>query len=91
MERGATRSPVSRACDGKGQREEIPSVRLYDLRHTAATLALQAGVPVQIVSRMLGHATVAFKARNRPSEGKMAPATGLEPVTRGLTVRCSTN
>jgi integrase len=36
------------------------SVRLYDLRHTAATLALLAGVPVKVVSEMLGHATISL-------------------------------
>jgi integrase len=34
--------------------------RLYDLRHTAATLALAAGVPPRVVSEMLGHASAAF-------------------------------
>lgn len=34
--------------------------RLYDLRHTAATLALCAGVPPKVVSEMLGHASAAF-------------------------------
>lgn len=38
----------------------LPSIRLYDLRHTAATLALAAGVPPKVVSEMLGHASVAF-------------------------------
>jgi integrase len=35
-------------------------IRLYDLRHTAATLALSAGVPPKVVSEMLGHASAAF-------------------------------
>jgi hypothetical protein len=35
-------------------------MRLYDLRHTAATLALAAGVSVKVVSEQLGHATSAF-------------------------------
>ncbi len=34
--------------------------RLYDLRHTAATLALAVGVPPKVVSEMLGHASAAF-------------------------------
>jgi integrase len=38
----------------------IPAVRLYDLRHTFATLALREGVPARIVSEQLGHAGVAF-------------------------------
>ena len=33
---------------------------LYDLRHTAATLALAAGVPAKVVSEQLGHASSAF-------------------------------
>lgn len=35
-------------------------MRLYDLRHTAATLALTAGVPAKVVSEQLGHASSAF-------------------------------
>jgi integrase len=34
--------------------------RLHDLRHTHATLALQAGVHPKVVSERLGHATVAM-------------------------------
>jgi integrase len=39
---------------------ELPRIRLYDLRHTAATLSLAAGIPVKVVSEMLGHASVAL-------------------------------
>ena len=35
----------------------LSSVRLYDLRHTHASLALAAGVPVHVVSKRLGHAS----------------------------------
>ncbi len=38
----------------------LPNVRLYDLRHTAATLALAAGVSPKVVSEQLGHASTAF-------------------------------
>jgi len=38
----------------------LPRVRLYDLRHTAATLALAAGVSPKVVSEQLGHANAAF-------------------------------
>jgi len=38
----------------------LPQIRLYDLRHTAATLALSAEVPVKVVSEMLGHSSVAL-------------------------------
>lgn len=33
----------------------LPPIRLYDLRHTHATLLLTAGVPVHVVSKRLGH------------------------------------
>jgi integrase len=35
-----------------------PRIRLHDLRHTHATLALAAGVHPKVVSEYLGHATV---------------------------------
>ena len=35
-------------------------IRLHDLRHTHATLALQAGVHPKIVSERLGHSSIAF-------------------------------
>lgn len=38
----------------------LPRIRLHDLRHTYATLALAAGVHPKVVSERLGHATVAF-------------------------------
>lgn len=38
----------------------LPLLRLYDLRHTAATIALAAGVSPKVVSEQLGHASTAF-------------------------------
>jgi integrase len=38
----------------------VPRKRLYDLRHSAATIALAAGVPPKVVSEQLGHASTAF-------------------------------
>lgn len=38
----------------------LPIIRLHDLRHTYATLALKAGVHPKVVSERLGHATVAI-------------------------------
>lgn len=42
------------------ERAGLPKIRLYDLRHTAATLAVAAGVPVKVVSEQLGHSNIAF-------------------------------
>ena len=42
------------------RRVDLPVIRLHDLRHTHATLLIDAGVPVKVVSEQLGHATAAF-------------------------------
>jgi len=36
----------------------VPRIRLYDLRHTSASLLLASGVHPKIVSERLGHASV---------------------------------
>jgi integrase len=38
----------------------IRPIRLYDLRHTSATLAVAAGVSVKVISEQLGHASISF-------------------------------
>jgi integrase len=38
----------------------VPRIRFHDLRHTHATLALQAGVHPKVVSERLGHASVSI-------------------------------
>jgi integrase len=38
----------------------VPRIRFHDLRHTHATLALQAGVPAKVISERLGHHTPEF-------------------------------
>ena len=35
-------------------------IRLYDLRHTAASLGVAAGVSVKVISEQLGHASISF-------------------------------
>ena len=41
-------------------RTDVGPLRLHDLRHTAATLSLAAGVPVQDVADMLGHSSASI-------------------------------
>jgi integrase len=38
----------------------VRSVRLYDLRHAAATFGIAAGVSVKVISDQLGHASISF-------------------------------
>ncbi|HEV2460788.1 MAG TPA: tyrosine-type recombinase/integrase, partial [Ktedonobacterales bacterium] len=42
------------------RRAGLPRFRFHDLRHTAASLLLARGVPVKVVSEMLGHASIAI-------------------------------
>lgn len=39
---------------------KLPAIRLHELRHSHATLALEAGVAPKVVSDRLGHATTSF-------------------------------
>jgi hypothetical protein len=40
----------------------MPPIRLHDLRHGAATLALAAGVDLRVVQDMLGHCSIVLTA-----------------------------
>jgi integrase len=39
------------------RRAGLPEIRLHDLRHSAATMALDAGVDIKVVQEQLGHST----------------------------------
>jgi integrase len=59
-ENGAALDPesVGRYFRQAVKKTMVPPIRLHDLRHTHATLALQAGVHPKVVSERLGHASV---------------------------------
>ncbi|WP_431932930.1 tyrosine-type recombinase/integrase [Nonomuraea jabiensis] len=40
----------------------LPPIRLHDLRHDAATLALAAHTDLKVVQAMLGHASIVLTA-----------------------------
>lgn len=54
----------------------VARIRLHDTRHTFATIALRAGVPIHIVSQYLGHSDIAITLRTYahaiPSDGRVA-------------------
>ena len=50
----------SRAFDRHIADADLPRIRLHDLRHTWATLALGGGVHPKVVSERLGHAAIAI-------------------------------
>jgi integrase len=49
---------VSRSFGARYRRAGLSPIRLHDLRHTSATLALTAGIHPKVVSERLGHSTV---------------------------------
>jgi integrase len=51
---------VSRSVERAVKAAALPQIRLHDLRHTHATLALPAGIHPKAVSERLGHATIAI-------------------------------
>ncbi len=49
--------------EGEGRSEKFrPAFRMYDLRHTHATLLLLAGESIKLVSERLGHASIVLTA-----------------------------
>lgn len=40
--------------------EALPNISPHDLRHTAGTLMLRRGMPVEVVSKVLGHSKVSI-------------------------------
>jgi integrase len=47
---------ISGWFDRAVKKSDLRRIRLHDTRHTAASLMLASGVPVKVVSEMLGHA-----------------------------------
>ena len=57
----------------------LPDIRFHDLRHTAASLMLNNGIPVIIVSRRLGHSqpSITMDVYGHLSPGKQQEAASL--------------
>lgn len=53
---------VTRDLQAALERAGLPRIRCHDLRHTAATLQLAAGVPLAVISRTLGHSSIGITA-----------------------------
>lgn len=70
---------------------EVPHVRVHDLRHTAATLLLAKGVPMKMVSEILGHHRD-HNGRIRSRRSEDARRSRLRPrrtLCRGKTECCT--
>jgi integrase len=52
--------PISYQFGKAARAAALPPIRLHDLRHTHATLALRAGIHPRVVQERLGHANVSI-------------------------------
>jgi len=59
-------------------KSDLPRIRLHDLRHTHATIALRAGVPVKVISERLGYESPTFTMKQyaHALPGMQAEAAG---------------
>jgi len=60
----------------------LPPIRLHDLRHTWASLALRAGVNPKIVQERIGHASVAITLDLYTHTDRAQHTAAAEAVTR---------
>ena len=66
------------------RRADLPSsVRLYDLRHTCATLLLSRNVHPKYVQELLGHASI---AQTLDTYSHVLPGMGVRPPVRWTTL-----
>lgn len=69
-------STVKRRIARHAERIGLPRVTMENTRHTWATMAVAAGVPIETVAMMLGHAPMetAYQHYIRPSRSVMVDA-----------------
>lgn len=67
---------LTRAFTQRAKAAGLPAIRLHDLRHTSASLAVASGVPITVVSERLGHAktsiTLDVYAHAQPAQHREA-------------------
>jgi len=78
---------ISEAFQRRVQTSGLPRIRLHDLRHTWATLALQNGVHVKVVQERLGHAsaTITLDIYSHVTEGMDRDAANTVAALFGAT------
>jgi integrase len=62
----------------------LPRLRLHDLRHSCASALLAAGVPMKMVSDILGHSTVSLTLNTYQKALPALQQEAAEAMTRIL-------
>ncbi|MFI6580240.1 tyrosine-type recombinase/integrase, partial [Embleya sp. NPDC050493] len=70
--------------------EELPPIRLHDLRHGAATHALTAGVDVKVVQDMLGHSSSTLTRETYTSVADEAKHAAADAISAFLSAAYTT-
>lgn len=65
-------------------RAGLPPIRLHDLRHVSATVALDAGVDIKVVSEQLGHSTTTLTRDTYQSVVKRLHHEAADRVARTI-------
>ncbi|THF88438.1 site-specific integrase [Deinococcus sp. KSM4-11] len=84
---GATMDPnnLRRTMQSLCERAGVRYVTIHGLRHTYASLSLMRGVPIEVVSKQLGHASVGFTMNQYRwvyKSERVAWALGIDDLTR---------
>ena len=75
---------VTRHFQALALRAGLPVIRLHDLRHTNASLALSAGVDLKVVSERLGHSQLAITADLYTHVNRGLGKAAAEQIARAL-------
>ncbi|WP_422738111.1 tyrosine-type recombinase/integrase [Micromonospora sp. WMMD729] len=65
----------------------LPPIRLHDLRHSAATIALDAGVDIKVLSDQLGHSTTTLTRDTYQSVTKQLHQDAADAVAEKINER----
>lgn len=71
------------------RRTELPRLRFHDLRHTAASLMINRGIPIITVSKMLGHSKASVTLNiyaHCVSESQFEAAKIMEEITTPIAI-----
>lgn len=61
-----------------------PTLKFHHLRHSAATLLLDAGVPMEVVSQILGHSSIVLTINTYGHVSESASRAGLQKLVDAL-------
>lgn len=77
-------SSLSEAIHRIAKEAGLPHIRFHDLRHSHASIAVHAGVPITVVSERLGHSSPWFTWKQYGHLGDGVQAEAAETIARAI-------